>query len=167
MPLTRRTAVVLALMFWQGGLLFYGAVVVPIGAGVLGSDLGQGFVTREVARAINLAGAAALPVLAWDVAASGGRRWRVALWAVLAGTTAYLFWQHARMAALLDPSDQSILDVRRFRHYHRWYLRVVTLQLFAGWAFVALTLLAWRRDDRAVHPGPAWTGQAGGGMMPG
>jgi hypothetical protein len=33
----RRLLLLLALMFWQGGFMFYGAVVVPVGAEALGS----------------------------------------------------------------------------------------------------------------------------------
>jgi len=155
MPTTRRTLVILALMFWQGGLLFYGSVVVPIGSASLG-DTGQGFITRVVTLAINITGLAVLPVLAWDVIASGRSRGRQILWAILAATVAVLMWLHPRMDALLDPLDQTISEYRHFRHLHRWYLRVVTLQLFVGWAFVAASVRTWRHDDRtaAASAGP-------------
>ena len=44
----RRLLLLLTLMFWQGGFMFYGAVVVPVGSEVLASDTGQGFITRSV-----------------------------------------------------------------------------------------------------------------------
>ena len=42
MTLTRRMVLLITLMFWQGGFMFYGAVVVPVGAEVLGSHRAQG-----------------------------------------------------------------------------------------------------------------------------
>jgi hypothetical protein len=69
----RRVLVLGALLFWQGGFTFYGAVVVHVGQDVLGSHRMQGFVTRRVTNYLNLAGAVALPLLAWDTAASAAR----------------------------------------------------------------------------------------------
>ena len=66
LTLLRRFSVIAALMFWQGGFTFYAAVVVPIGQENLGHEE-QGFITREVTNYLNLAGAAALLLLAWDV----------------------------------------------------------------------------------------------------
>ena len=37
MMLMRRLCLLVAIMFWQGGFMFYGAVVVPIGSKILGS----------------------------------------------------------------------------------------------------------------------------------
>src|SRR2546428_9021513 len=70
----RRFLVLAALMFWQGGFTFYAAVVVPVGQQVLGSDLEQGFITRQVTQWLNVAGAVALVPLAWDVLAAERRR---------------------------------------------------------------------------------------------
>lgn len=41
---------------WQGGFMFYGGVVVPTGAAVLGSEVEQGFITQSVTNYLNLAG---------------------------------------------------------------------------------------------------------------
>ena len=68
--LFRRFLVLVALMFWLGGFTFYASVVVPVGQRELGSHLEQGFITRQVTNYLNLSGAVALVVLAWDVAAS-------------------------------------------------------------------------------------------------
>src|SRR5437899_8924195 len=100
LTLARRLLVLAALMFWQGGFTFYSAVVIQVGAEVFHSHLDQGFVTQRVSNYLNLAGAAALPLLAWDVLASRDVRWRRrlrwAVWAVLAGTLALLAWMHVR-----------------------------------------------------------------------
>src|SRR5437764_15421395 len=97
--LFRRFLVLAALMFWQGGFTFYAAVVVPVGQHVLGSHAAQGFITREVTRYLNLAGAAALVFLVWDVAAARDpRALRTGLrWLAVAGmlaTLAALAWLH-------------------------------------------------------------------------
>ncbi len=59
----RRFLVLAAPFFWQGGMTFYGAVVIPIGARVFDSHMKQAVVTREVAVVLNLAGAVAVPLL--------------------------------------------------------------------------------------------------------
>ena len=45
MPVLRRFMLLVSLMFWQGGFMFYGGVVVEVGSRILGSELEQGFIT--------------------------------------------------------------------------------------------------------------------------
>src|SRR3954471_15293662 len=104
MTLFRRALLVFALMFWQGGFTFYSAVVVPIGTDVLGSAAEQGWITRRVTVWLNVAGAVALPVWAWDLAASPvptrrrqAVRWL--LWGVMAAALGLLFWLHPQLDA--------------------------------------------------------------------
>jgi hypothetical protein len=71
----RRFLVIAALMFWQGGFTFYAAIVVPIGTEVLGSAAEQALITRRVTWQINMTGAVALAIFAWDTFATRhGRR---------------------------------------------------------------------------------------------
>ena len=56
----RRMLLLVSLMFWQGGFMFYGGVVVPVGARILGSEREQGFITQSVTNYLNLAGAVCL-----------------------------------------------------------------------------------------------------------
>ena len=93
----RRMALIVTLMFWQGGFMFYGAVVVPVGSEVLGSHREQGFVTRSVTNYLNGAGVLCLAVWCWDV--FQGRRpvpkWnriRWIVWAALAAALALQGW---------------------------------------------------------------------------
>jgi hypothetical protein len=143
----RRLLVILALMFWQGGFTFYASVVVPIGQKEL-TDSIQGQITRQVTTYINLAGVAALPLLAWDIAAardaSAARkaiRWLS--WLVMAGTLGYLFWSHDYLGDLLDRDH---FERSLFRAHHRIYLWVSTAQWAAGLLFLLSTLRAWARE---------------------
>src|SRR5712691_4491142 len=152
MTLSRRFLVLLALMFWQGGFLFYAAVVVPIGQQEFGHKK-QGFITRRVTDYLNLAGAAALVPLAWDTAVSrerSARLWRLrwVSWVVMLLALALLAWLHPRMDDLLDMNSRQVMDPPVFRAQHRWYLWVSTIQWAAGVIYAALTLWAWRDEDR-------------------
>lgn len=152
MTLVRRWLLLWALMFWQGGFTFYGAVVVPVGSAVLGSEQEQGFVTRSVTNYLNLAGAVALAVWCWDIAAGrgtspGGRRLRWAIWVGLVLSLALLAWYHPRLDELLDPEDVLVLDRPRFRSLHRRYLIVCTIQWAGCLLLSALTIRAWREED--------------------
>src|SRR5439155_5028550 len=100
--LLRRVLVIFGLMFWQGGFTFYAAVVVPVGQQELGSHLQQGFITRQVTNYLNLAGAVALILLGWDVAAtrdkSATRRWaRWVAWMGMIITLLALVWLHQHL----------------------------------------------------------------------
>ena len=143
-----------ALMFWQGGFLFYAAVVVPIGQEVLGSHKEQGFITQRVTNYLNLSGAVALAILAWDMTAcrdgSAWRSWlRWTCWLAMLATLLWLLWLHPRLDDLLDVSTRDIIEGRAFRAQHRIYLWVSTAQWIWGVLFAILTLAAWRAEDTA------------------
>src|SRR5262245_13000536 len=157
MTVVRRWLLLWALMFWQGGFMFYGGVVVPVGSAVLGSEREQGFITRSVTNYLNLAGAVALAVWCWDLSAGRGtsprgRRLRWAIWAGLVLSLALLAWLHLRLDDLLDPEDVLILDRPRFHSLHRRYLIVSTIQWVGCILLSASTMRAWRDEDaiRAV-----------------
>jgi len=59
-----RFCLILVFAVWQGGFIFYGGVVIPIGTRVLGSDLQQGFVTQSVSHVLNWIGVVCLLVWA-------------------------------------------------------------------------------------------------------
>jgi hypothetical protein len=147
MQLIRRFLVVQALMFWQGGFLFYAAVVVPTGTDVLGS-FDQGRVTRHVTDAMNVIGAAALIVLAWDQWANREPRWcrraRWVAWALLAAGLVALAVLHPMIESFVDfEADGRVNDYRSFYFWHRVYLYVAAAQWVAGLAYVGLMLRAW------------------------
>ena len=139
-------------MFWQGGFTFYGAVVVPVGSAVLGSEREQGFITRSVTNYLNLAGAVALAVWGWDLTAMRGtsprgRRLRWSIWAGLVLSLVVLVWLHPRLDELLVPQDAVVLDRYRFRSLHQSYLIVSTVQWAGCLLLTALTISAWRDED--------------------
>jgi hypothetical protein len=150
--LVRRFLVLAALFFWQGGFTFYAAVVVPVAQHVLGHRR-QGFVTREVTDYLNLAGLAALVLLAWDLLVpadpSGARWWtRRLLWLAMLLTLLALFWLHPRMDSLLQVRGGIVLDPEEFRPLHRIYLWISTVQWACALLYLLLTLRFWREMDR-------------------
>ncbi len=152
MRMVRRCLLLWALMFWQGGFMFYGGVVVPVGSGILGSDLEQGWITRSVTNYLNAAGAVALAVWGWELLAEpgssrGGRRLRWLSWCLLVLALGTLAWVHLRLDELLDLEQSIIIDRRRFRSLHRWYLAVSTAQWLGCITLSAMTIRAWRDGD--------------------
>jgi hypothetical protein len=148
--LSRRFLVVVLMMFWQGGFVFYSSVVVHSGDQVLGGPRKQGFVTRRVTNYLNLAGAVALLPLAWDTAAwCRRRRARWMLWGSLGVSLGVLAWLHVHLDAMLDPEGFQVLEPVRFYQWHRWYLLVSTAQWICASGFGILALCDWRDQDRA------------------
>ena len=143
MTTLRRFLVLAALMFWQGGFIFYAAVVVPVGRAAIGPD--QSVVTRSVTNYLNLAGAIALFPLAWDIwASSTSQRGRWLLWLGMAAALPILVWLHKLLDAALDSTT---IDLGGFYSTHRWYLWVSTIQWACSVVFVLLTVRAWRVED--------------------
>ena len=143
----RRFLVLAALIFWQGGFTFYAGVVVPVGRATIGAE--QSIVTRRVTVFLNLAGAVALLLFAWDVYATSPRRnWRGAAWCAMTLVLPLLIWLHGRMDAVLDADTGSIQDHRVFFPLHRWYLWLSTAQWAFAVAFTFLSLCAWKEVDR-------------------
>jgi hypothetical protein len=152
MTMVRRFVVLAAIMLWQGGFTFYGAFVVPIGSEILGSHQKQGWITRSVTDYLNLTGAVALGVWAWDIGKTRDAslwRWRLrwGLWLVLVLTLGLLAWLHVWLDEFLDFETFCILNREQFRYLHGWYLNISTVQWGGSLVLLATTLLAWRCED--------------------
>ncbi len=148
--LSRRLLLLWALLFWQGGFMFYGGVVIPVGSAILSSDQEQARITRSVTNYLNLAGAVALAAWGWDVFAErGGRRLRWLFWCLLLFTLGLQALLHLRLDELLDSDGSLIHEGRRFGSLHRWYLLASTAQWIGSVILSALTIRAWRDGDAA------------------
>jgi hypothetical protein len=165
--LLRRCLVVAALMFWQGGFTFYASVVVPLGQAILHPPTEQGFITRQVTNWLNLSGAVALLILAWDLltthdasARRRGGRWLT--WTGMLFTLVLLLWFHRRLDAFLNPDEMRLLDRPAFRAEHRWYLWLSTVQWGCCLIYIVLTLRAWQHEDQAVRPSSLGVDQEAG-----
>jgi hypothetical protein len=157
MTVLRRLLVMCALMFWIGGFTFYAAVVVPIGTEVLGGPVAQGEITRHVAKWLNLAGAVALILWAWDLAidrAPRVRQWlRWLLWGTLVVMLALLGWWHPRLEELRDLPHYYSQNRAAFRSLHRFYLWTSSIQWGVALLLLVSTLRTWHANDRtASHP---------------
>ncbi len=149
----RRFLLLQTLLLWQGGFVFYSAVVVPIGTDVLGSASAQGEITALVTVWLNRIGLVFLAILAWDVSATrdpNTRRTlvRQTLGVVMVLLLFLLFYLHDLMQYFLDPTGRTIAMRRPFRMMHIIYLCVSTLHWGIGLALAWLTLAAWRAEDR-------------------
>jgi len=152
MTLFRRFCVVQALFLWQGGFLFYAAIVVPTGTKVLGSAA-QGAITARVTDSLNVIGVVTLALLAWEL--NGGhdpnrqrtvaRRW---CWVVMLVCQGLLFYLHERLDSFLDPTRMWIEAHAQFYPVHAAYLWTSTMQWVACLFFTGLTLAAWRAGER-------------------
>jgi len=148
----RRFLVLAALVFWQGGFLFYAAVVVPVGRHELGSD--QSRVTRLVTVYLNLAGAVSLLPFAWDTWTTPSRRGgRWTCWLGMAAALPVLVWLYDRIDAVIDPGTASIQDHGVFYPSHRWYLWISTAQWAFAMFFMLLSVVAWNSADQRTKSG--------------
>mgnify|MGYP001027684021 CR=1 FL=1 len=146
----RRMILLLSLMFWQGGFMFYGGVVVPIGTKILGSGTEQGFITQPVTNYLNLAGAVCLILWLehlWHERRQGvsGIEWLT--WGFATLTLAGLAGIHLRMDRLLNVESTSVLDHAAFGGYHKMYIGTSTLQWLASVLMLFLAILRWSRRD--------------------
>ncbi len=154
-----RFAVLAPFIFWVGGFTFYTAVVVPLGTEQLGRD-GQGFITREVTKRINLAAAVSLALLFADLFVTRGTvRTRAALWLLMAACQAALFWLHAYLDTHLDPETHHVRARPSFYQWHRLYLWLHTVQWAAALISLGLLVIAWGRPSVGGSTG----GSSGGG----
>src|SRR5262245_17028409 len=99
-----RFLVLQSLLLWQGGFLFYTAVVVPTGTDVLGSAAAQGAITTRVTDALNGLGVVALALACLDLSLTrdpaarriAARWW---CWSVAAVCQVALFYFHRLLDA--------------------------------------------------------------------
>lgn len=151
--LVRRFLVAQVLILWQGGFLFYTAFVVPAGTEALGGPAAQGAITTRVTDVLNVLGVVGLLAAAWELNYSrdldprrtAARWW---CWGVAVACQAVLLLLHRLLDAFMDPTRTFVVIVPPFYPVHRAYLWASTVQWLVGLPFAALTLVAWRAEDR-------------------
>ena len=121
----RRMVLLVSLMFWQGGFMFYGGVVVPVGGRILGSETRQGFITQSVTNYLNLAGAVCLIVWLehlWHDRRNGVSKLEWGLWIFAAVSVIVLAGLHVKMDHMLSVESSSVLDPEWFGRFHKMYI---------------------------------------------
>jgi hypothetical protein len=151
--LLRRLLVVQLLLLWQGGFLFYTAVVVPTGTQVLGSAAAQGAITARVTDTLNIIGLVGLAVVALDLRLTRDQAWRRTYgrwwcWSVAFVCQFLLLVFHQLLDAFMDPDRRRVVIGPPFYPVHRMYLWASSLQWFTCLVLAWLTLRAWRAEDR-------------------
>jgi hypothetical protein len=141
---------------WQGGFMFYGAIVVPVGTRVLGSESLQGFVTQSVTNYLNIIGVLTLSfwlgefLLCRDASKTrNNTRWFLLITMML--LHGLLAWMHINLDSLLDAGSQVVLKQQQFHQLHSWYLIISTLEWVLSILFAAVTLAAWHGLRRQIQ----------------
>lgn len=151
MTLARRFLVVLALMFWQGGFMFYGAVTVPVTREVLRGRAEPSQITEQVTQWMNLIGTVAILVKFLDCWSSPllRRWWRWAGWLILAAPQPVIVWMHREMSGQMSAPGFHGSNMHSFHHWHQVYLLLNTLQWLGGMIFLIQSIKSWRMEDMA------------------
>lgn len=116
---------------WWGGFTFYAAIVIPLGAQLVGVTM-QGFITQQVSLGLNIIGGITLLLTGWLVFFWYRDKWGIILWATLVLTLIALIILHPYMDNLLNQESITVMDETRFYRLHRAYLWITTLQWLAG-----------------------------------
>lgn len=154
---------------WFGGLLFYSAVVVPLGTRVIGSTE-QGMVTARVTLVLNLLGLANVmwigagmrwsfwlgdgseegfqPLLSISEQHSLRAQWLA--WGALALVQLVLFLLHFLLNRRIDFTAMSVADPAVFYSLHRIYLFVTMLQMLVGLWWLCLFVSMFRPNQGEV-----------------
>ena len=146
----RRMLLLLTLMFWQGGFMFYGGVVVPVGAEILRSDTKQGFVTQAVTNYLNVAGVVCLIVwleYLWHYRRKGVSSAEWWVWSMMAISLFGLAGIHLQMDQILVAETTTVSDPKQFHLLHKMYIVTSSLQWLACLVLLFLTLQSWKQQD--------------------
>lgn len=145
--LLRRFLVFQAFLWWQGGFVFYAAVVVPIGT-AQSSAFGQGLITQRVTDWLAGLGGAWHLLYLWELLAARdpNRRqaqFRFNAWLLSLLLHVALIFVHFEMDALIDDDNGEVRDRIHFRGMHIAYLWGVTTQWLLALAQAWMTIGAW------------------------
>lgn len=161
-PLTAATC----FCIWWGGLIFYSAVVVPLGSEIF-SPIEQAQVTESVTIRLNVLGTVNVIFLGLMVQLPWllGRRNREAFAPLLPltriqsqnfkfytvitmGVTQILLWViHYQLNHMFDASNLKIYDSDWFYQLHRFYLWLTMLQMWLGFLCLAMVARMFPDDE--------------------
>ena len=131
--------------------MFYGGVVVSVGAQIPESETKQGFITQSVTNYLNLAGAICLMVWVehlWHCRRNGVSATEWVIWCFLSITLIGLAGIHFQMDRILVAETTSVMDPQKFGLLHKMYIGTSSVQWFASLILLFLTLRRW---DRSGH----------------
>ena len=146
MRVVRQFVLLVSLMFWQGGFMFYGGVVVPVGGHILESETKQGFITQSVTNYLNLAGLVCLFLWAetlWHERRRGVTKLEWVTLIATAATLGMLAVIHLSMDRVVDSSSASVVDPRQFHLYHKLYIGTSTVQWLGSLLMLFLAIRRW------------------------
>jgi hypothetical protein len=126
-----------ALLWWQGGFMFYSAIVVYIATDIVGM-FEQGKVTARVMLWLNGLGTFAILLMFVDIAWWRYRpRGFLVTWFLLAGCQLSLWFLREAMVDNVDLTEERIIDYTLFRQQHEWYMKLTTAQWGCSLAWMA------------------------------
>ena len=153
MTTLRRYLSLCALLFWQGGFIFYAVVVIPIAGRVLQPNLHlRARITDGATFWLNWAGVVVLALFLWDLAVTTDpsrlrRRLRGGAWAVLFVALTALFFLHSWLE-VLDPAEgKGPTDTLTFYWVHLTYVCVSVVQWLAALLYLGVAVRVWRVED--------------------
>jgi prolipoprotein diacylglyceryltransferase len=152
MILIRRFMFLLALIFWQGGMMFYGGITVPVMRGKLSAQSEEpqrSAITQRVTQWLNLAGSVALLVMVPDVLVLPiHRQKRGLLFGSAVGLQLAIVALHRRLSEMMADPGFYDSDMSHFAPWHSLYLIMSTIQWATMLALLAVSLLAWQKQDQ-------------------
>jgi prolipoprotein diacylglyceryltransferase len=152
MILVRRFMFLLALIFWQGGMMFYGGITVPVMRSKLSAKTEEpqrSAITQRVTQWLNLAGSVSLAIMAADIFLLPMHRFkRSLLWGSAMCLQFALVILHRRLSEMMADPGFYDSDMSHFAPWHSLYLIMSTIQWATMLALLAVSLLAWQKQDQ-------------------
>lgn len=141
-----RMLLIVSFSVWQGGFMFYGGVVIPVGSRILESDSMQGRITQSVTNYLNLSGTVCLIVWLthfWYDRRTGVSRLEQIMWGLVTVMLLALALIHIQMDLTLSSELTVSFDPKLFGRYHKMYIGTSTLQWLASLVMLFERLRRW------------------------
>jgi prolipoprotein diacylglyceryltransferase len=151
MILIRRFMFLLALIFWQGGMMFYGGITVPVMRSKLSAKTEEpqrSAITQRVTQWLNLAGSVSLAIMAADIFLLQCIVQTISLMGIAVCLQFALVILHRRLSEMMADPGFYDSDMSHFAPWHSLYLIMSTIQWATMLALLAVSLLAWQKQDQ-------------------